>query len=150
MSSVGDFANVVWENYGSPADPSVSYILGWANSHLGQLNVHLNTEFCISGSDFSPSFGNAESGIYEEMFNVDYYESRARDAIHGVLSTSGFASPWTRVSEGDTTIQKANPNDTMRAYISLKRDSSENLNRLLAAYKRNLFAPHQVVPPEAQ
>lgn len=148
MSSILEYASMVWEDIGSPTSPSVQVISGWAKSNIGTLNILLNEEFSTSGDDFSPSICPEASGIFSEVYKVKYYESQIRDSINGVLINGGIMNGWVELREGDTSIRRTNPADLARTYRGLKKDAKEALDSLIQDYKSNQSDPSQVVGDE--
>lgn len=170
MNSVGTLASGVWDDMGQPLNPSVSYISGRLGSDrmLGKLNVLLNTSFCIDATgtysgqsynagagtsgiydvgDFYPAFGNTEQSIYTEIFKIQYYDTKIRDALNGIFDTSqsGVSIDWSELREGDTTIKRSNRNEVVKTYRGLQNDSSSNLEKLVAFYRSNLGEPSQII-----
>jgi hypothetical protein len=147
MNDLGELATSI-VNIEFPDDTDrfpVSYISGWLESNIGELNVLLNQDFQINVSgDFEPSLCAEEEAIYTEMYITNYYEKLSRDVLRGITSCSSASSDWVLLKEGDTTIQKQNKNSIARTLNSFKLDSMSKLNDLVAKYNMYQASPVQV------
>lgn len=166
MNSVGDLASGIWEDLGEPQTPSVVYISGWVSSSrgLGKLNTLLNTCFCQDSSgihagepyvtcqvtgyyepgDFYPAMNSEEIAIYTEIYKADYYDKKIRDALNGIIDTSGTNIDWNELREGDSVIKRSNRNEIAKVYRSLLLDSKSELQKLVGYYRGNASNPSQV------
>lgn len=148
MSDLYDFSNMVWEDLGSPSNPSVTYISGWSQNNIGILNVLINKCFDVNESgNFCPSMCSSESGIFKEYFNYKLYEKKIRDSLNGIIdrSQSSGAMDWIAMSEGDSSIRRADPAQMSRIYKDLKNESKVALDKLIGDYKFNNATPSQIV-----
>lgn len=123
----------------------VSYVSGWLDANIGELNVLLNEDFSIDDSgNFSPPFCSEEEAIYTELYTTHYYEKLSRDVLRGITSSSDCAGDWVLLKEGDTTIQKQNKNSIARTLNVFKTQSSERLDDLVSKYNMYKSSPIQV------
>ncbi len=135
---------------------------------MGKLNNVLGTEFIVdtqgvyageyynagSGSgqylpgDFYPAFGNTEESIYAEMYKIDYYEKKIRDALNGIMEVSDTVD-WIELSEGDTRIRRNNKNEVAKTYRSSQSEARKELQKLIGYYRENRSLPRQVAGDDA-
>ena len=147
MNDLGELAtNII--NIEFPDDTDrfpVSYVSGWLESNIGELNILLNQNFQIDASGFfEPSLCSEEETVYTELYIINYYEKLSRDVLRGITSTSSCASDWVLLKEGDTTIQKQNKNSIARTLNTFKTDSMGRLNELVSKYNMYQASPVQV------
>lgn len=125
----------------------VSYVSGWLETNLGELNGLLNEEFYINstgaieiaeGSGLLP----VEENIYSTLYEIHYYEKAARDSLRGFIY--GSEADWITLKEGDTTIQRQNKNAVAKTFTDLKKDSESKLKDLVGKYNLYKSAPLQV------
>ena len=95
----------------------VSYVSGWLETNIGELNGLTNEEFYVNstgaieiaeGSGLLP----VEENIYSTLYEIHYYEKAARDSLRGF--TYGSDTDWLTIKEGDTTIQRQNKNSVAK------------------------------------
>jgi len=126
----------------------LSYVSGWLESNLGDLNILLNEEFEIDESgNFLPPLCPEEETIFTELYIINYYEKKSRDVLRGITdtsSTSGGGLDWVLLKEGDTTIQRQNKNSVARTLNLFKTDSISRLDQLVAKYNIYRSSPLQV------
>lgn len=125
----------------------VSYVSGWLEANIGELNGLLNEEFYVNdtgaieiaeGSGLMP----VEENIYSTLYEIHYYEKAARDSLRSF--TYGSDTDWLTLKEGDTTIQRQNKNSVAKTFRDLKTDATERLNDLVGKYNQYKSSPLQV------
>jgi|GEM_PF-2733703 len=125
----------------------VSYVSGWLDANIGELNGLLNEEFYVndtgaieiaSGSGLLP----IEENIFSTLYEIHYYEKASRDAVRGFVY--GSDDDWLTLKEGDTTIQRQNKNSIAKSFIELKDSSVDRLNDLVGKYNTYKSTPLQV------
>ena len=125
----------------------VSYVSGWLDANIGELNGLLNEEFYVNdtgaieiatGSGLMP----VEENIYSTLYEIHYYEKAARDSLRGF--TYGGDADWITLKEGDTTIQRQNKNSVAKTYRDLKLDANNRLKDLVSKYNVYKSTPIQV------
>lgn len=141
MGSVSDFGTYVWEDLGSPTSPTVDYVKAWVSANLGSLNLKLNTEFLVELDEFTPELMQVEKEIYKQIFILNYYEKKIRDALNNILDTD---SDWTSIREGDSSIQRGSRNEIVKSLRGLKKEAKEELDSLVKNYKRNQSVPSEI------
>lgn len=125
----------------------VSYVSGWLDANLGELNGLLNEEFYVNDTGaIEISVGSGllpvEENIYSTLYEIHYYEKAARDAVRGFVY--GTEDDWVTLKEGDTTIQRQNKNTIAKTFIELKDSSVEKLTNLVGKYNTYRSTPVQV------
>lgn len=150
MNDLGELAAKIIENE-FPEDTErfpLSYISGWLETHIGDLNILLNEEFEVDeAGNFLPPLCPEEEVILIELYVVSYYEKKSRDVLRGITessSSSGAGVDWVLLKEGDTTIQRQNKNSVARTLNAFKLDSQTRLNELVAKYNIYKSSPIQV------
>jgi hypothetical protein len=147
MNDLGELAEQII-NTEFPEDTDrfpISYVSGWLDANIGEVNILLNEDFEIDVSgNFLPSFCAEEEAIYTELYSVHYYEKLSRDVLRGITSNCAGSSDWVLLKEGDTTIQKQNKNSIARTLNSFKNDSMDKLNDLVSKYNVYKSSPIQV------
>jgi len=149
MNDLGSLATKI-VNYEFSEDRQrfpVSYVSGWLEANIGELNGLLNEEFYVNstgaieiaeGSGLMP----VEENILGTLYEIHYYEKAARDSLRGF--TYGGEADWITLKEGDTTIQRQNKNSVAKTYRDLKVDATERLNDLVGKYNQYKASPLQV------
>lgn len=125
----------------------VSYVSGWLEVNIGELNGLTNEEFYVNntgaievttGSSLLP----IEENIFSTLYEIHYYEKASRDSLRGF--TYGGDTDWITLKEGDTTIQRQNKNSVAKTYRDLKVDATDRLNDLVGRYNQYKSSPLQV------
>jgi len=153
---MNDFGNLATQivTYDFPEDTdtySLSYVSGWLEANLGELNLHTNEEFSVdssgnivlgTGSSSSTGLLSQEIEIFKTLYEIHYYEKSARESLRS--ATYGSSTDWLTLKEGDTTIQRQNKNSVARTFRELVADSRKNLENLVFRYNRYRSGPRQV------
>lgn len=148
MSSVSGLAQVIYDDL-EPPSVTVLGISGWLDNNIGKLNIALDECYTTVSGDFTPAFDNQLSGIYQELYKLNYYQKQIRYAVNGVaMKGTGSAIDWVELREGDSVIRRANPAELARIYSAEKREVESNLRRLVAYYNSNRAKPDQIVGNE--
>jgi len=130
----------------------VSYVSGWLEASIGELNGLVNEEFYVNdtgaieiaeGSGLLP----VEESIFSALYEIHYYEKSSRDALRSF--TYGTDSDWTLIKEGDTTIQRQNKNSVAKTFSDLSEGATARLNDLIAKYNQYKSSPKQVYGQDA-
>ena len=153
---MNDFGNLATQivTYDFPDDTGTyptSYVSGWLDANLGELNLLTNEEFSandtgaiVLGSGDSASHGltSQELEIFKTLYEVHYYEKAARDSLRS--ATYGTSADWITLKEGDTTIQRQNKNSVAKTFRDFSSDSREKLGQIVFQYNRYRSGPRQV------
>lgn len=143
-SDISGWAGNILDSLGETSITTGSVYL-WLTNSLGSLNDKLNTNFYINDSGCIESglgsgMNSAHSGIYTEMYFC-YYLSRQATKRLGAAEYD-----WTEI-DGDEegSVRRVSKNEQAKTYRLLAKDCNENLNSLVAWYKRKEFEPKQVL-----
>jgi len=124
----------------------ISFISGWLEVNLGQLNGLTHEEFTINSTGaFDPSLEPVEESIYTALFEIYYYNKASREALRGIVWDNSLGDALIMVKEGDSTVQRTSKHQVSRAFAELAKESQNNLDNLLFQYNRTKAAPRQVV-----
>lgn len=143
MNQIGNLAASIYDTEFGYADTELARereivaISGWLNANEGLLNVLIYTQY----SGGNPGMQLEEQEIFKQLYLSKYYRKSSRDVLR-VITTD--AMDWTRLSEGDTTIQRTNKNETAKTYISLAKEADERIKDLVYSYNLYQARPLQV------
>jgi len=127
---------------------SVQSIHAWLEENLGQLNILINTSYCLEGSEL----GLEESAIYRELYLYNYYSKRARMASRGIMSNCSGTSTGdiTSISDGESRVTFTNKNEVTKVLRGLSKDAKENMDDLVHKYNMYQSEPRQIGGIEAE
>lgn len=93
---------------------------------------------------FTPDLSGIDKAIYKELFNVAYWQ-------RGINSSLGAASydTWLEIREFDSSIKRINKNELVKTYVSLLKNSQDNLKYIINQYQKIKAVPLQVVGTDA-
>ena len=139
---IGEWSTGIWSNLGSPTTLSSLTISGYAvqPNTLGTLNNRLGTSFLGTGIggtgasfDATPSLTNRELAIVEGFFLVSWYNQLA----FATMGAGGNSIPWSRLREGDESIERSSPVNIGREYREMAKDANGTLTLLVNTYLDN-------------
>lgn len=142
---VNKMSNLIWTDINSPSDlaPSAITMKLTSDPFVGQINVLLNTCFAFvssSGSGcFAPDLDMTTQGIFVQYYEAQYFQRKAIDSQGAV-----GALAWVEITEGDSTIRRASPNEIAKFYKDLYASAKKDLDTLVDLYRRNLSVPVSV------
>lgn len=148
-TDIGLWATGMWTNLGQPPDVSAQTISGWVVQPytVGTFNTLTNQCFSpVSGAFVCPELDDAEFGVLGAMYAVQFWNYRAQ----AMAGAGGVDTTWSRLSEGDSTIQRASPGELMKVYAAMARDAQLNLRFVIASYNdyvQNGSMPNSVLYP---
>lgn len=149
MNDLGVLAQEI-VTYDFPDDTGkfpVPFVSGWLSARVGDFNAvsHSSVELDISGN-FTPSLCDIQSGIFRLLYEINYYNRAAREALRGVIwgGPKGFKDSITMVKEGDTTIQKVSNYQISRTFNDFAKDANKRMNDVLFQYTNRKASPRQV------
>ena len=126
----------------------VSYVSGWLETNLGQLNGLTHEDFYVdaSGNLGPSSLSPVEESIYSSLYAINYYDKAARAALRGFVwgNSSGVLDDWTSIKEGDSSIQRQSKNSISRTFLEFSKDAQLRLKDLLQQYNIQKSSPLQV------
>ena len=149
MNTFGAIASDIYsfEFDGDSTVTTVSAISGWLQSNLGKLNTMLYSDFSGDGSNIPVE---AQS-IHKELYLYNYYSKQARNALRGIINTSGNdGSNILSVKDADSMVTFVNKNEVSKVYRGLATDSKVNIDKLVAQYNIYGAEPRQLGEIEGQ
>lgn len=140
-SCLTNLSNSIFRDLGEPTSLSISSIQTKLISPamVGQLNDLIGTCYTIESGCFVPELESEESAVYGLLYKHQYYQKAATQTLGAI-----GAVQWTEISEYDSTIRRASPNETSKVYLQIAKDTREEMYQLVDAYKRNLSNPNSV------
>ena len=140
-SCLTNLANSIYKDIGEPSNLSLSAIQTKLISPamVGQLNDLIGTCYVIESGCFVPELESEESAIYGLLYKTQYYQKAATQTLGAI-----GALQWTEISEYDSTIRRASPNETSKVYLQMAKDTREEMHQLIGAYNRNLSTPNSI------
>lgn len=139
-----DFATGIYEDLGSPTDITVSYISGWLYNHIGDLNIAIDQTYSGLNETISPFPSGDEQAIYQNMFNIKYYNRASLSSI-GAAGTSS----WTEIEDDGSRVKRVSKLDLSKSYLAMAKSANEDLATQIAAYQMNRARPQQSVGDDA-
>lgn len=139
---IGSWSTGLWQDLGAPSNLSALTLSGYAvqPNTLGTLNARLGTSYVGTGYmgtgtafDASPDLTNKELAIIEGLFLVGWYNQLA----FANMGYGGSSIPWTRLREGDESIERANPVNVGKEYREMSKQAGNTLTSLVNAYLDN-------------
>lgn len=116
----------------SPTDVSVAAISFWCRSKCGDLNNLIGTSYSLTddGLELTPLLGFEESAILKAMYLVYYHEKNVRANLGAAAYNTAL-----EISSDGSVVRMVNKNEIAKSFLSLKRESSDYLNKLVNLYK---------------
>ena len=139
---IGIWATGLWSNLGSSPHLSALTISGYAvqPNTLGSINSRLGTAFVGTGAggtgvayDAVPPLDNRELAIIEGLFLISWYNQLA----FATMGAGGTSIPWSRIREGDESIERASPTSIGKEYREMSKEANLQLTYLTNAYLDN-------------
>lgn len=143
-----DIADELYRELAEPCDLSIPAISFWLRSNIGILNNLISTDYFVDDitlevyqkiCDVNTEIGDDEKVIFKKLYMIHYYDVKVRS----VLGAASNDSVREVVSDG-ARVRKYNKNDLSKTYISAKKESVEELNNLVHAYKISKSSPRQI------
>lgn len=144
MNDLGTLATdiVVYHFDHNDADHPITFVSGWLNANIGQLNGYTYEEFTVTGAgSFSPSLEPVEKSIFTCLYEIDYYDRLQRKTLRGILDTS---ADWTTLKEGDSVIQKTSKHQIAKSYADSRKEAKQRLDDIVSKYNIYKASPVQV------
>jgi len=159
VNEMGNLASGIYK-YDFDEDPSLvnpSFISGWLENNVGELNVLLHCSF----SGENPGMSDQEQSIYRQVFLKDFYKKLGRKMLLGIGSggtTPGeiVTSDWTELRDGDSVIRRrallASPGEKVNAsrqYSNYAQEADIALRELVYKYNITKGGPRQIAGKDA-
>ena len=139
-NSVTSIAQEIYEELGEPSDLSIAAIAAWVRRNIGGLNNMIDTTFSVDSSslEISPNLSDIQKYIFKKMYSVYFFDLRIRST--GSLATTDFIT----IKDDIGSVQKANKNEILKSYISVRKQEYDELKDLVNKYEFNQVTPLQV------
>tara|TARA_Y100000310_G_C20630632_1_gene788441 strand:+ start:952 stop:1449 length:498 start_codon:yes stop_codon:yes gene_type:complete len=137
-----DIADEIFRELDQPTEVSIPQIAFWIRVNVGILNNTINGCYSINldSLEITPDPGIEEKAIFKKLYTIHFYDIKLRSAL-GAASVD----PVVEVTSDGATVRKLNRNQTSQLFLSLRKQESDDFNRLVANYKMRQSAPVQVV-----
>ena len=139
-TDIGLFASGIYENLGNPSNTSVAFISGWLGSNIGQLNISIESAYTSipASGIILPALGVDEVSVYEQMFNQKFYTQAANSNL------GASAYDWSEITEEGSTVRRVSKNEIAKTYLSLAKESKDQVIKLTHLYRKNKAKPVSV------
>lgn len=126
----------------------ISYVSGWLETNLGELNSIVHEDFYIneSGNIQPYSLNLSEQAIFTKLYTIHYYNKAAREVLKGIVwsNSETVANDWISIKEADSSIQRTSKNSISKTLSDLARSEKQDLDQLIYQYNMNKSSPSQV------
>lgn len=139
-SSITDLATTIWNDLGQPSGQPVSYIQSKLVSqpYVGKLNNLISTCYAAVTGTICPALGEQEQGIYQSMYEMDYYTTKLNQTL------AGLSPGVIELADGDSKIRFVNPVEQAKVYTTQQRMLNEQLFWQVSAYRGMAAQPSAV------
>jgi hypothetical protein len=139
-NTVASIAQEIYEEMGEPDDFSIAAIAAWVRRNIGGLSNILNIDLEVNSTTFeiSPNLSDMQKYIFKKMYSVYYFDIKIKSI--GSLATTDFIT----IKDDIGNVQKANKNEILKSYISVRKQEYDELKDLVTQYKGNNSSPLQV------
>ncbi len=115
-----------------------SSVLEWLNANLGKLNSKINTSF--SGVNAEPDL--EAQAIYKLLYLGNYYTKASRNALRGIISTSGC--DILSLKDGNSAVTFVNKNEVSKTYKGMANTYNAEADNLAHQYNMYQSEPLQL------
>ena len=147
MSVISELAQEIM-SYEFDNDISVNNfdsIEGWLETNLGQLNALLYTEY----EGVNAELDTEAQSVYKELYLHHYYSKQTRNALRGILGSSGTEGGVLSLKDANSSVTFVNKNEVAKVYRGLAGDCKLKLDQLVAQYHIYHSEPRQIGGIEA-
>jgi hypothetical protein len=140
INTVTSIAQEIYEEMGEPSDLSISAIAAWVRRNIGGLGNLINTEFQVDSTtlEINPNLNDQQKYIFKKMYSVYFFDLR-------IKSTASLASTdFITIKDDIGSVQKANKNEILKSYISVRKQEYDELRDFVNKYELNEVTPLQV------
>ena len=139
-NTVTSIAQEIHEELGEPSDLSISAIAAWVRRNIGGLGNLINTEFQVNSTtlEINPNLNDAQKYIFKKMYSVYFFDLRIKST--GSLASTDFIT----IKDDIGSVQKANKNEILKSYISVRKQEYDELKDFVNKYELNEVTPLQV------
>ena len=145
---VVDISDEIYKELGSPTTLSIPVVSYWVRTNIGALNNAINTAYSINSTsleieqaicDVATAIGIDESSILKKMYMVHFYNQKIRTNITAVETDTVL-----EVTSDGMSVRKQSKSEIGKHLSSVRRQESEELDRMINYYKTNKAIPRQV------
>ena len=142
---VVDIADEIFRELGNPTELSIPPIAYWLRANLGTMNSYINTKYVVNDDtmeiedDCSVIIGIAEKSILKKMYIQHHYDTKLRSNLISVSKDTVIS-----VTDDNSSVVKINKNEVSKVLLAAKKQESDELQRMITAYKLNAAKPRQV------
>ena len=126
----------------------ISYVSGWLETNLGELNSITHECFSIgeTGNILPTGLSQSEEAIFSKLYAIHYYKKAAREVLRGVVwsNSDSVANDWTSIKEGDSSVQRVSKNSISKSLSDLAVSEKDELDKLVYQYNMHKSSPLQV------
>jgi len=140
INTVTSIAQEIYEEMGEPSDLSISAIAAWVRRNIGGLGNLINREFQVNDTtlEINPNLNDAQKYIFKKMYSVYFFDLRIKST--GSLASTDFIT----IKDDIGSVQKANKNEILKNYISVRKQEYDELQDFVNRYELNEVTPLQV------
>jgi hypothetical protein len=140
INTVTSIAQEIYEELGEPSDLSIAAIAAWVRRNIGGLGNLINRPFEVDSAtlEINPNLGDAEKYIFKKMYSVYFFDLRIKST--GSLASTDFIT----IKDDIGSVQKANKNEILKSYISVRKQEYDELQDFVNRYELNEVTPLQV------
>jgi hypothetical protein len=135
-----DWAAELLESVGDSSS-SISSVVQWLRTNLGELNARLSTSFTLSeDNNIEPALNDIQAGIYNELFICFWLKKKARTTL------GAMEYDWVEMQgEDQGSIKRVSHTAKAAAYQSMAKDCDSSIKELVKVYRGGNFArPRQL------
>jgi hypothetical protein len=140
INTVTSIAQEIYEELGEPSDLSIAAIAAWVRRNIGGLGNLINTEFQVNSDtlEINPNLNDAQKYIFKKMYSVYFFDLKIKST--GSLASTDFIT----IKDDIGSVQKANKNEILKSYISVRKQEYDELQDFVNKYELNEVTPLQV------
>tara|TARA_Y100000310_G_C20385885_1_gene670380 strand:- start:101 stop:607 length:507 start_codon:yes stop_codon:yes gene_type:complete len=140
-----DIADEVFRDLEEPSSLSIPPITYWLRANIGTMNSYINSKYEIEAvtleivDECGVLLKEEEKSILKKMYMVHYYDNQLRSNLIAI-STDTVIS----VTDDNSSVVKINKNEVSKVVLQAKKQESEELQKMITAYKLSKVKPRQV------
>ena len=142
MAAIVSTADELFRELDEPSDASISTIVFWITSNIGQLNNLIGSEYEVIDEELVPDIGPNEKAILKTLYEIWYVKKQVNKNLGAAAYTT-----ISEVREGNRTVRRANKNEVAKSYIATLKELKDTLTEQTLAYKMNACEPQQILVP---
>tara|TARA_B110000285_G_scaffold226285_1_gene285809 strand:+ start:8576 stop:9022 length:447 start_codon:yes stop_codon:yes gene_type:complete len=116
-------------------------ILSWMRANIGVINGLLDQCYELDG----PDMDEEAQAIYKQAYLYHYYSKKARNALRGIMDTSGGSEgEIASISDGESKVSFTNKNESAKVIRAFANDAKNTVDELVHKYNMYQSEPRQV------